>query len=128
MLDISERKRAEEALHESEERISLAATTAGLGLWVWEATRDESWVTPEGRRLFGWTESEPINLERFVHTLHPDDREPTRQAVLQSLQNGSDYVAEYRVVLSDGAIRWIATRGRIEFNGSGSPLRLRGVY
>src|SRR5882724_4564500 len=127
MLDISERKRAEEALRESEERISLAANTAGLGLWVWDATRDEIWITPEGRTLFGWAESEPVNLERFVQTLHPDDREPTRQAVLRSLQNGSDYVAEYRVVLSGGTIRWIATRGRIEFGGNGSPLRLRGV-
>jgi two-component system, LuxR family, sensor kinase FixL len=127
MLDISERKQAEEALHESEERISLAANTAGLGLWVWDATRDETWTTPEGRALFGWAESEPVTLERFVQTLHPDDREPTRQAVLRSLQSGSDYIAEYRVVLSGGAIRWIATRGRIELDGNGSPLRLRGV-
>ena len=90
MLDISERKRAEEALRESEERMSLAANTTGLGLWVWDASRDESWVTPEGRRLFGWAESEPVNLERFIRTLHPDDREPTREAVLRSLQNGGD--------------------------------------
>ena len=127
MIDISERKRAEEALRESEERISLAANTTGLGLWVWDATRDEFWVTPEGRRLFGWAESEPVNLERFIHTLHPDDREPTRRAVLQSLQTGSDYVAEYRILLNDGAIRWIATRGRVEFDRNSTPLRMRGV-
>jgi PAS domain-containing protein len=43
------------------------------------------------------------------------------------MESGSNYIAEYRAVLSDGAIRWIATRGRLESNGNGTPLRLRGV-
>jgi PAS domain S-box-containing protein len=59
--------------------------------------------------------------------LHPDDREPTREAVLRSMQNGGDYIAEYRVVLPDGAIRWITTRGRVEFDGDHNPVRMRGV-
>jgi len=102
MLDISERKRAEGSAARERRAYKSSCKHAGLGLWVWDATLDETWITPEGPRLVRLGRIEPVNLERFVRTLHPDDREPTRRAVLRSLQGGSDYVAEYRVVLSGG--------------------------
>jgi PAS domain S-box-containing protein len=127
MLDISERKHAEESLRESEERMSLAANAAGLALWMWDVSHDEVWVTPEGRTLFGWTNSDPINFERFIHSLHPDDHEATREAVRRSLESGDDYRAEYRVALSDGMTRWFVARGRVEFDRNHKPVRMRGI-
>ena len=61
---MSERRRAEEALRESEARINLAANAANLGLWVWNLRDDELWVTEKWRKLFGFAESEPVN---WVH-------------------------------------------------------------
>jgi PAS domain S-box-containing protein len=127
MIDISERKQNEAALRESEERMTLAMSAANLGLWTWDVVRDEVWVTPEGRRFFGWEKSDVINFERFIETLHPDDREATRRAISRSLDRGDDYTVEYRVVLRDGGIRWIATLGRVEFTENGRPLRMLGV-
>jgi two-component system sensor kinase FixL len=60
--------------------------------------------------------------------LHPEDREPTREAVRCSLKGGGDYFSEYRVGLNDGSIRWIAAFGRVELDGNGHPLRMRGGF
>src|SRR5512132_4259746 len=57
---MAERRRAEEALRESEARINLAANAANLGLWVWNIQDDELWVTQQWRRLFGLAQSEPV--------------------------------------------------------------------
>jgi PAS domain S-box-containing protein len=127
MLDISERKRVEELLWESEGRLSLAAKAGNLALWVWDVVSNEVWVSEEGRSFFGWEQSEAINLARFIDTLHPDDREPARQAIHRSLERGDDYSVEYRVLVHDGAVRWIAARGAVEFGTDGKPLRMRGV-
>jgi PAS domain S-box-containing protein len=127
MLDITERKQAEESLRESEERMSMAASAANLGLWTWDVARDQVWVTPEGRKFFGWDEVVTINLRRFLETLHPDDRELTRQAISRSLENGDDYSVEYRARSPDGTMRWIAARGQVEFDASRKPLRMLGI-
>ena len=124
---IHERQDKEEALRESEERVTLAASAGKLGLWLWDVPRDEIWVGQGRRGLFGWTESEPINFRRFMETVHPEDRERVRAGVSQALQGGGDHVAEYRIVLSDGSMRWLVTRARIELDGDGRPARVRGV-
>ena len=121
------RRRAEAALGESQQRMSLAANAAHLGFWMWDVARDEVWISAEGRSFFGCDTPERISVTRFIETLHPEDRERTREAIERSLANRTDYTAEYRVVSPEGATHWIAARGAVEVNGNSTALRMRGV-
>jgi PAS domain S-box-containing protein len=114
-------------LRESEQRLNLAAEAAHLGPWVWEIESDEIWTTPQGRALFGFTATERLDLNRFFAAVHPEDREPTREALRRSLGATGDYRAEYRVINPDGTTRWLSARGQVESDRQGKPIRLRGV-
>jgi two-component system, LuxR family, sensor kinase FixL len=114
-------------LRETEERMELAASAAELGMWMWDIVRNEIWITDKGRALFGFGVSEKLDFDRFRSVLHPEDRQSVLQAVENTLHTGTEYEAEYRVVLPDGQLRWISGRGQVEFNGDGRPARVRGA-
>jgi two-component system, LuxR family, sensor kinase FixL len=114
-------------LRETEERMELAASAAELGMWMWDIVRNEIWITDKGRALFGFGASEKLDFDRFQSVLHPEDRQSVLQAVENTLHTGAEYEAEYRVVLPNGQLRWIAGRGQVEFNGDGQPARVRGA-
>jgi two-component system sensor kinase FixL len=118
---------SETELRETQERMELAANAAELGMWMWDIVRDEVWITDKGRALFGFAPLEKIDFNRFRNRLHPEDRESVLQAVEKSLRTGAEYESEYRAVLPDGQVRWIAGRGQVEFNDDGQPVRMRGV-
>ncbi len=125
--DVIRAARMADELRENAESMSLAAGAAQLALWRWDIARDAVWVSPSGRRLYNIPEGDVINLQRLLDTLHPDDREATRQAVTRSFEGEGTFRAEYRVVLPDGALRWIAARGKVDFSANRKPLRMRGV-
>jgi C4-dicarboxylate-specific signal transduction histidine kinase len=77
--------------------------------------------------MLGFDSSEKLDFDRFRSRLHPDDRESVLKAVDSSLGTGAEYQSEYRVVLPDGQVRWIAGRGHVEFGGDGQPVRMRGA-
>jgi len=125
---LAHRLQASEAeLRISEQRMDLAMSAAELGLWEWDIVHDEIWSTEKGRELFGIAKMERISFDRFLNRLYAEDRESVRLAVNNSLASGADYEGEYRVVLPDEQIRWLATRSHIEFNNRGLPLRMYGV-
>jgi len=125
--DMAQAARLAGRLEVSDKRLNLAADSADLGLWEWDIACNEIWITDKGRCLFGFEGTEKLNFDRFRSRLHPEDRESVLEAVENSLRTGAEYRSEYRVVLPNGQVRWIAGRGHVEFNGNGQAVRMRGA-
>ena len=75
------RRRTDEALRDSEERLSLAADSANAGLWVLDYATKVFWVTARTRSIFGFSPDETITMERFEAVVHPDDLGLVREAI-----------------------------------------------
>ncbi len=119
---------SEAALRESEARINLAANAANFGLWFWSIRDDKLSVTEKWRKLFGFTESEPISFARLLQIVHPEDRERIKQLVQQMFENaGGEYESEYRITRPDGSTCWVAGYGSVESDEHGKPAFARGV-
>ena len=121
------RKRADQALRESEERLSLAAEAAEFGVWGWNIVRNHIWGSERWRRLFGFAFGEDVSFEKVIRRIHPDDRELVEREVRHALVTGRTYAGEFRAVLPDGAERWLASRGRGYKDASGQPARMLGA-
>jgi len=109
------------------QQLSLAAEATNLGFWFRDFAGNEITATDQWRALFGFTNSERLHFDDALRRLHPDDREMTRQTLETASQGDGRYQIEYRVILPDGRMRWIASQGRVEFDADGQPLRLKGV-
>jgi PAS domain S-box-containing protein len=126
-MDVTELINKEEALRESEERMSLAADAAGLIVWTWDIRRDEVSLSDRDRAFFGFSQGEKLNADRVRSVVHSEDRQFVRQVVENSLRTRKEIEGEYRIVLPDGKVRWVTRRGRVEFDGNGEPTWERGV-
>src|SRR5438067_4029303 len=124
-----ELRASDASLRDSEARINLAANAANFGLWVWNIRDDELLVTEKWRRLFGFTESEPVKFGQLLKVVHPEDRERMKQTVQEMLEHGGggEHESEYRIMRPDGSTRWIAGYGGVELDERGKPAFARGV-
>jgi two-component system CheB/CheR fusion protein len=124
--DISERKRAENALRASEERLKLALSASRMGVWEWDIKNGGVLWSPEcydivGREISGGT------LESFTNLLQPEDARIFTQLTEHALATKTVFSVELRIVGSDDAQRWISNVGRAEYDGEGKPLRMIGT-
>jgi PAS domain S-box-containing protein len=127
LVQRSRRRLAEATTREDEKRMALAADAVKLGLWVWDMSRNDFWVSGRGKQLFGYPPDAKLTLELLGARIHAEDR-PMRDELLQrALAGTGDYDPVYRVQLPDGAVRWVATHGHVEFNHDGEPILMRGV-
>jgi len=126
--DISARKRASDALRESEERLRSAVQVGGLGLWDWNVLTGEVHWSDEHYRLQDYRrgEIEP-SYEAWAQRIHPDDREAAEAAVRHARDSGEEYTQEFRSIHSDGSIHWLSGRGRFFYDREGQPVRMIGA-
>jgi len=125
--DITERRRTEDALRQSEERIRLASTAAELGMWFWNLTTNELVWTETCKTLFGLSPDTEVSYELFLDLLHPQDKHRTHEAVTRTLEEKVDYDIEFRSLWADGSVHWIAAKGRCFYDRSGKPVRMMGT-
>ena len=126
--DVTEAKRAEEALRLSEKRSRMAQAAAGAGLWEWDLATNESFWSQELWDLYGLKPySREPSYESWIGTIHPDDRERTEEVVQRAARDGAELNGEWRVLLPDGAIRWLMSRGGAIRDAGGRIVRLIGI-
>jgi PAS domain S-box-containing protein len=121
------RKRHELSLQESEERLALAADSAGAGLWNLDLATGVFWATARAREIFGYSHDESITMAQFEASVHPEDRNRVRETIERSVGTGEPLQLDYRIVASDARVRWISSRGRPRYTSAGEPELLMGV-
>jgi PAS domain S-box-containing protein len=126
-IDVTDLLEKERALHEIEERVTLAAEVAHLGVWELDLITNQLWMSENARTLFGFGPDDPCDYEGFAARIHPDDLSRHAAMVEHAIKTESGYETEYRILRRDQTLRWIAGRGRYVSDPDTKRGRLVGV-
>ncbi|WP_321495495.1 PAS domain-containing protein [uncultured Desulfobacter sp.] len=129
--DISQRKRAEDALLESEKRLSFVLNGSQLGFWDWDiltgkVTRNDIWA-----EMLGYTLEEiEFSTKQWTDLHHPDDKDLAWQSIQDHLEGRTSvHRIEYRMRTKNGQYKWILDQAKIvQRDSNGNPLRMSGTH
>ena len=122
-----ERKRISDDLRQSEARLALATASAGAGPWDLDISTGRIWATPAAKELYGFARHLDVTFDMFLGVVHPQDVERVRDRIARALKSASEIADEYRVILPDGKVRWIAAAGRVRQEADAPPHRMMGI-
>jgi PAS domain S-box-containing protein len=119
--DVTEHKRAEDALRESEANLNKAQAIAHIGSWHLDVARDRLTWSDEVFRIFGVPPGTSLTYESFLASIHPADKEAVAKAWTAAM-HGGPYDIEHRIVI-DGTVKWVRERAEVEFDRDGHAVR-----
>ncbi len=127
-LDITERKRTEEALRRSEERYALVALSANDGLWDWNLKTDEIYYSPRWKAMLGYREDEISSRpDEWFNRVHPDDLKQLKADLAGHLDGRpNSFKNEHRILHRNGSYRWVLSQGLAVRDADWHPTRIAG--
>lgn len=127
--DITDRRRAEQALRESEERLLMAQEAGGIGVFDWNPSTGKVIWGPQLERIFGLRPGTfDGTYEFWARRIHPEDEGHLSAYFRGSMgQHAPEIEFEYRFYLPSGELRWMSARARFEYDAAGAPVRMIGI-
>jgi len=117
-----------ERLAESERGLQLSQKAGGIGTWEWNIKTNVIFWSEQASQLMGYPLTQTdLTYDDLLNVIHPEDREKVVTAINNSIELGAEFNIDYRVLWSDGRVRWINDKGNIIRNDSGIAITMLGV-
>ncbi len=127
LRDISERKRAENALRERERQLAEAQALAHVGSWHWDISTDVVTWSDELFRMYGLEpQSVAVTYPSFLESVHPEDRASVDETVRHAYLTGEPFAFDHRIVRPDGSVAWCHGQGEV-VTAAGQAVRMVGT-
>ena len=127
LMQRKRRRLAETEARDSEERMVLAADAANLGMWVWDIAQNRFWASEQCKRIFGYPTDAELTFDMMRARVHPEDLAMRDDRIKQALGTGGRFDAQYRLILPDGSVRYMAVAARVEKGAAGKATRMLGA-
>jgi PAS domain S-box-containing protein len=128
VIDLTERKRTEEALRRSEAYLAEAQRMSRTGSWARNANGETTHSSEEHKRLYGFDPELGVPThEAFMERIHSEDRATVNETIGRAVAKGTDYETDFRTTLSDGTIKYIRAVGHPVFDGAGELVEYIGT-